>query len=92
MHHADVIIRHPVGLHARPAATFVRLATSFPATITVVKAGTDSKPVNAKSILGVLSLGVNQNDRIIINADGEREEEAVNALLDLVRSNFGESK
>ncbi len=92
MHQAEVLIHHQVGLHARPAAVFVRLASSFPAAITVSKAGGDLHPVNAKSILGILSLGANQNERIIITADGEREEEAVNALIELVRSNFGENQ
>ena len=90
MHQSEVVIQHPVGLHARPAAVFVRLATSFPASITIGKAGTDARTVNAKSILGVLSLGANQGDRIVITTTGEKEEEALNALLELVRSNFGE--
>jgi phosphocarrier protein HPr len=92
LHRAEISIQHPVGLHARPAAIFVRLASSFPANITISKAGGEAHPVNAKSILGVLSLGVNKGDQIVINSDGEREEEALNALLELVRSNFGENQ
>ncbi len=90
MHHAEITVQHPVGLHARPAAVFVRLASSFPATIAISKTGAGAKRANAKSILAVLSLGVNQGDQIAIDTDGERAEEALNALLDLVRGNFGE--
>ncbi len=91
MSHAEITVEHPSGLHARPAAVFVRLATSFPASITVKKVGAPGKGANAKSILSVLSLGVNQGDLIALDIEGDRDEEALSALLDLVRSNFGES-
>ncbi len=68
----------------------MRTATGFPATITVKKIGATSKAANAKSILTVLSLGVNQGDRIELTTEGERADEALNALLDLIRANFGE--
>ena len=91
MPHVEISVEHPIGLHARPAAVFVRLASSFPAAITLSKVKSGAKPVNAKSILAVLSLGVNQGDTIALDADGVRAEEAIAALSDLVRSNFGES-
>ena len=90
MYHSEISIQHPVGLHARPAATFVRLASSFPASITIRKVGSTSRAANAKSILAVLSLGVNQGDQISIDTEGEKAEEALNALLELIRNNFGE--
>ncbi len=90
MHHAEITVQHPVGLHARPAAVFVRLASSFPATINISKTGGGTKRANAKSILGVLSLGVNQGDQIAIDTEGEQADEALKALLELVRANFGE--
>lgn len=91
MPHAEITVQNAVGLHARPAAAFVRLASSFPAVVKVQKLGDPAaRPANAKSILAVLSLGVNQNDQIAIDTDGEKAEEALNALVDLVRANFGE--
>jgi phosphocarrier protein HPr len=87
----EIIVHHAVGLHARPAAIFVRLAASFPATINVRKLDIEGRCTNAKSILGILTLGVNQGDKIAIETDGERAEEALKALLELIQSNFGEN-
>jgi phosphotransferase system HPr (HPr) family protein len=89
--HIEISVEHPIGLHARPAAVFVRLASSFPAAVTIQKISSVTKAVNAKSILAVLSLGVNQGDRIALDAEGDRADEALAALSELVRSNFGES-
>jgi phosphotransferase system HPr (HPr) family protein len=86
----NIKIDHEVGLHARPAAEFVKLASSFPCDIQVKNNTTDSKSLNAKSILGVLTLGVNQGHTIILNAEGEQAEEALEALEELIQSNFGE--
>ena len=69
----------------------MRLACSFPASITIRKAGATTKPASAKSILAVLSLGINQGDQVAIDTEGEKAEEALNALLELIRSNFGEN-
>jgi phosphotransferase system HPr (HPr) family protein len=91
LHKEEITIQHAVGLHARPAAVFVRLAASFPATIQIRKVGEQGRSANAKSILSVLGLGVNQGDRVEIEADGERAAEALQALVDLIRANFGES-
>jgi phosphocarrier protein HPr len=87
----EMTIQHAVGLHARPAAVFVRLASSFPATINVRKMDPVGRSANAKSILAVLGLGVNQGDKITIETDGERAEEALKALIDLIHNNFGEN-
>lgn len=90
-HAITLVIRHPSGLHARPAAKFVQLAARFPCQITVQKVNSSKPAVNAKSALSVLTLGVNMGDEITITAEGERAEEAIAALTELVDSNFGES-
>ncbi|HEC24304.1 MAG TPA: HPr family phosphocarrier protein [Chloroflexi bacterium] len=90
MPQVEVTVQHEVGLHARPAALFVKLASSFPCDITIANKTTDGQPVNAKSILSVLTLGVNKGHTIVIEAEGEQADEAVAALKELVESNFGE--
>jgi phosphotransferase system HPr (HPr) family protein len=87
---AEIVVQHEVGLHARPASTFVRLASSFPCEVTVSNLTTASRAVNAKSILGVLTLGVSQGQRIALETKGEGAEEALAALVQLIESNFGE--
>jgi len=82
-------IRHEVGLHARPAALFVKTANRCKSRITVEK---DGQEVNAKSILSVLTLGVGQGAVVTIRAEGEDEMEAIEALRELVMSNFGEEE
>ncbi len=87
----EVTIKHDVGLHARPAAKFVKCASTFPCSILLRKLQTEnSRQVNAKSILSILTLGVNQGDTIEIEAEGEDAEGALSALQQLVESNFGE--
>lgn len=86
----DLTVNHEVGLHARPAAEFVKLAATFPCDIQIRNLTTEGNPVNAKSILSVLTLGVNQGHRIQIDADGEQQNEALEAIKALIESNFGE--
>ncbi|MDP9862731.1 MULTISPECIES: HPr family phosphocarrier protein [Streptosporangium] len=74
----QVTVESEVGLHARPAATFVQTAAAAPVDITVAKGG--GQPVNAKSILAVLSLDVRQGDTVVIAAEGEGAEEIVDKL------------
>jgi phosphotransferase system HPr (HPr) family protein len=83
-------VNHPVGLHARPAAQFVQTASKFESEITVANKTKESDPVNAKSILSVLTLGVHQGHEIEISADGPDAEDALKALEQLVAENFGE--
>lgn len=83
-------VQHSAGLHARPAAQFVRMAASFPCTITVRNLTKQKQPANAKSALGVLTQAVNQGHQILVEAEGEAAEAALQALKDLVESNFGE--
>ena len=78
-------------LHGRPASLFVETANQFSSEITVSNLTTDRPAVNAKSILGVLTLGVAQGHEIQIWADDEDAEQAVSRLYELVASNFGEA-
>lgn len=91
MQTSDILVTHPVGLHARPAAEFVKTAGKFPCNITVCNLTTTGKTVNAKSILSVLTLGVQKGHTIRIETNGEKEEEALAALKELVLNNFGEA-
>jgi phosphocarrier protein FPr len=86
----EVTVQHKVGLHARPAAKFVKTANGFPCDIKVSNLTTGSVPANAKSILGVLSIGVQQGHLIKVEASGEKADEALTQLRHLIASNFGE--
>ena len=83
----EVVISNQVGLHARPATFFIQKANEYKASICVEK---DDRRVNAKSLLGVLSLGIVKGTGITIIADGADEEEAVAALSALIASDFAE--
>ncbi len=83
----EVLVSNQVGLHARPATFFIQKANEFKSSIWVEK---DERRVNAKSLLGVLSLGITRGVNINIIADGADEEQAVMALVELIFSNFAE--
>ena len=83
----EVLVQNQVGLHARPATFFIQKANEFKSSIWVEK---EERRVNAKSLLGVLSLGIVGGTNIRIMADGSDEEEAVNSLVELVESGFAE--
>ena len=83
----EVVINNQVGLHARPATFFIQKANEFKSSIWVEK---EERRVNAKSLLGVLSLGIVGNTSIRVIADGADEEAAVEALVKLVESGFAE--
>ena len=87
MYMREVTVNNQVGLHARPATFFIQKANEFRSSIWVEK---DERRVNAKSLLGVLSLGIVKGAEIVISAAGPDETEAVNALSDLISSNFTE--
>ena len=87
MYVKDVKVQNQVGLHARPATFFIQKANEFMSSIWVEK---DERRVNAKSLLGVLSLGIMGGTEIRIMAGGSDEEEAVEALVALVESGFAE--
>ena len=83
-----ITITDPVGLHARPAALFVKLCNQFTATIRLRNVTESGAWVNAKSILSLLTAGVKQNDEIEVEADGIDEETAIAKLEALVRADF----
>ena len=85
-----VTINHSVGLHARPAAQFVQTASKYESEVTVANITMESAAVNAKSILLVLTLGVQQGHEIEIVADGVDVQDVITALKDLVENNFSE--
>lgn len=76
-----VVVKLKTGLHARPAALFVQEANKFTAEVFVEK---EEKKVNAKSIMGIMSLAIASGTEIYISAEGPDAEEAVAALTDLV--------
>ena len=83
----EVTINNEVGLHARPATFFIQKANEFKSSIWVE---TEERRVNAKSLLGVLSLGIVKGTAITIIADGSDEEEAIATLAELIDSDFSE--
>ena len=90
MYVKDVMVQNQVGLHARPATFFIQKANEFKSSIWVEK---DERRVNAKSLLGVLSLGITRGSSIKLTAYGETEkdeEQAVDELVKLVESGFAE--
>lgn len=87
MYVKEVLVQNQVGLHARPATFFIQKANEFKSAIWVEK---EERRVNAKSLLGVLSLGIVGGTTIRITADGNDEQAAVDALVALVESGFAE--
>ncbi len=83
----EVVINNQVGLHARPATFFIQKANEFKSSIWVEK---EERRVNAKSLLGVLSLGIVKGTPITIIADGSDEDEAIATLSALIDSDFSE--
>ncbi|OPJ57559.1 HPr family phosphocarrier protein [Clostridium oryzae] len=83
----DIIVMNNSGIHARPASLFVSTASKFKSNIMVSK-GTSKG--NAKSMLNILSLGITKDSNITISADGDDAAEAVDTLIKLVESKFGE--
>lgn len=81
MEQRKVVVKLETGLHARPAARFVQEANQYTSEIYIIKG---NKQVNAKSIMGVMSLAVAKGTEITITAEGTDETEAVNALAAIV--------
>ena len=77
----DVTITNNIGLHARPATFFIQKANSYKSSVWV---GKDDRRVNAKSLLGVLSMGIVKGTVVTLIADGEDEKEALDGLEDLI--------
>lgn len=82
-----VKVSNPTGLHARPAALFVQTAGKFTSHVWIAKL---DKKVNAKSIMGLMSLAVSSGTEVTIGAEGEDEHLAVKELIDLITSGFKE--
>lgn len=87
MYLKDVTVKNQVGLYARPATFFIQKANEFKSSVWVEK---EERRVNAKSLLGVLSLGIVGGTTIRIIADGVDEQDAVDSLVKLVDSAFAE--
>ena len=81
-----VKIENKAGLHARPAAMFAKKTSSFKSTIMIVKG---DKSVNAKSIIGIMGLGIKQGESLRLKIEGPDAEEAAVALGELVANKFG---
>ena len=83
----EVMVQNQVGLHARPATFFIQKANEFKSSIWIEK---EERRVNAKSLLGVLSLGIVGGTTIKVMADGADEETAVESLVKLIQAGFSE--
>ena len=83
----EVTIKNSVGLHARPATFFIQKANSFKSSIWVER---EDRRINGKSLLGVLSLGIEKGMSITIISDGADEEEAIEGLAALIETGFNE--
>ena len=83
----DVTVVNVVGLHARPATFFIQKANSYRASVWIEK---DDRKVNAKSLLGVLSLGIAKGMTVTLIADGQDENAAIAGLVELIDSGFSE--
>jgi phosphocarrier protein HPr len=87
MYMKEVVVNNQVGLYARPATFFIQKANEFKSSIWIER---EERRVNAKSLLGVLSLGIVKGTSINLIANGPDEEVAVNALAELIFSDFSE--
>ena len=85
MYTKEIVVQNQVGLHARPATFFIQKANEFKSIVWIAK---EERKVNAKSLLGVLSLGITRGTQVTISAEGADETEAVDNLVDLISSNF----
>ena len=83
----EVVVNNPVGLRARPATFFTQKANEFKCSVWIQK---DERKVNAKSLLGVLSLGITKDTTVTIVADGDDEEQACETLCELISKEFAE--
>ena len=80
-------ITNRTGIHARPASLIVQKASEFDSEVSIIK---DNKEINAKSIMGIMSLGISQSTKIKLKAEGSDEEEVINELEDLITNKINE--
>jgi len=85
----EVEIVNKLGLHARASAKLTQLAGSFPCEVWMERG---SRRINAKSIMGVMMLAAGKGSTVIIDTEGERAEEALQAMLKLIADKFGEGE
>ena len=90
MYTKEITVKNPTGLHARPASEFVDCAAGFSSKIQIARGDEPDDPVNAKSMVLLLTLGLAQDDVAVISAEGEEEVQAVDTLVALIESGFGE--
>ena len=83
----DVVITNNIGLHARPATFFIQKANTYKSSIWIEK---DDRKVNAKSLLGVLSMGIAKGMTVTQVADGQDENGAIDGLVALIQTGFAE--
>lgn len=89
MIHSNTTIINNLGLHARASAKLSKLAGSFPCEVWISKG---ERRVNAKSIMGVMMLAAGVGSAVVLDTDGEREQEAMDAMLALIADRFGEAE
>ena len=87
----DQTIRNPSGLHARPAAMFVKTAAGFASRITLENLDRGTAPIDAKSIIAVMSSGVATGHRVRVTAEGADEDAAIETLEAFIASGLGET-
>lgn len=85
---ATVTVINKLGLHARPSAQLTQLATSFKSEVWLTR---NERRINAKSIMGVMMLAAARGAELLLEVDGEDEDEALQSLADLFASGFGEA-
>lgn len=91
MYKRSTTVINKTGLHARPASIFVNKANSFDSTITITNLSlSNAKTVNAKSIISILSLAMKKGSKVEIAAEGKDEVNAVDSLINLINTGFGE--
>ncbi len=83
----ELVVQNKLGLHARPAAMFVRIANQFPCEINVEK---DNEEVNGKSIMGLMMLAAGCGSQLKVSASGAKALEALDAIEDLIKRKFDE--
>jgi phosphocarrier protein HPr len=85
----EILINNKLGLHARASAKLSQLASKYPCEVWLSRNG---RKVNAKSIMGVMMLAASRGTSILVETQGEQEQEAMDAIQALVGDNFGESE
>ena len=83
----ELLVENKMGIHARPAAMFVKVASQFNADIFVEK---DGERINGKSIMGLMMLAAGPGSRLVIEAIGSDAQEAIDAIIELLESKFNE--